>query len=54
MYILKSIGECISNGELEVCKIIIKAPTINECFEELVKYKGTSDMYIKVESVYLV
>lgn len=53
MYILKAIGELISNGELEKHEIYIKAPTINECLEKLVKYKGTSDMYIKVESVYL-
>lgn len=54
MYILKAIGERIRNGELEVRKIIIKAPTINECFEKLVNYKSSSDMYIKVESVDLV
>lgn len=54
MYILKAIGECISNGELEKREIYITAPTINECFEELVKYKSSSDMYIKVDSVYLV
>ena len=53
MYILKAIAERVSNGELEVYKIRIKAPTIDECFEELVKYKSSSDSYIKVESVYL-
>lgn len=51
MFILKAIGEIISNGELEKHEIYITAPTINECFEELVKFKGTSDMYIKVDSV---
>ena len=54
MYILKAIGECISNGEFEELEIYINAPTINECFDRLVKYKDTSDLYIKVESVYLV
>lgn len=54
MYILKAIGEHISNGELVKHELYITAPSIQECFEKLVKYKGTSDMYIKVESVYLV
>jgi hypothetical protein len=54
MNVLKAIGERINNGELETHGIYITAPTIDECFEKLVKYKGTSDMYIKVESVYLV
>lgn len=54
MYILKAIGELISNGELEKHELYITAPTVNECFEKLVKYKGTSDMHIKVENVYLV
>ena len=53
MYILKAIGERITNGELEKHELYITAATINECFEKLVKYKGSSDMYIKVESVYL-
>lgn len=54
MYILKAIGECIRHGELEKREIYITAPTINECFEELVKYKSSSALYVKVESVYLV
>lgn len=54
MYILKAIGERISNGELKKREIYIIAPTINECFEELVKYKSSSDSYIKVDTVYLV
>ena len=54
MYILKAIGERFRNEELEVRKIYIKAPTINECFDELVNYKSSSDWYIKVDSVYLV
>lgn len=54
MYILKATGERISNGELDKHELYITAKTINECFEELVKYKGTSDMYIKVESIYIV
>lgn len=53
MFILKAIGECIVNGELEKREIYISALTINECFEELVKYKSSSNLYIKVESVYL-
>lgn len=53
MYILKATGEIISNGELEKREIYISALTINECFEELVKYKSSSDLYIKVDSVYL-
>lgn len=54
MFILKAIGECIRKGELETHEIYINAPTIEECFEELVKYKCSSDLYIKVEKVYLV
>lgn len=54
MYILKVIGECVSNGELEKYEIYITAKTIDECFEELVRYKSSSDWYIKVDSVYLV
>ena len=53
MYILKATGELIRNGELEEREIYISAKTINECFEELVKYKSSSDLYIKVDSVYL-
>lgn len=54
MYILKAIGELIINGELEKHELYITAPTISECFEKLVKCKGTSNMYIKVDGVYLV
>lgn len=54
MYILKAIGECVINGELEKREIYISALTINECFEDLVKFKSSSDLYIKVDSVYLV
>lgn len=54
MYILKAIGERISNGKLEKCDIYITAPTIDECFEKLVKYKSTIDSYIKVVDVFLV
>lgn len=54
MYILKAICELISNGELEKHELYITAPTVNECFEVLVKYKDKSDMYIKVDSIYLV
>lgn len=53
MYILKAIGECINNGELVKHEIYITAQTITECFEELVKYKSSSYLYIKVEEVYL-
>lgn len=53
-YILKAIGERIINGDLVKDDIYISAPTINECFEELVKYKSSSDLYIKVDTVYLV
>ena len=53
MYILKAIGESIRHGEFEKREIYISAPTINECFEELVNYKDSSDLYIKVDSVYL-
>ena len=54
MYILKAIGECVSNGELDKHEIYITAETIDECFEELVRYKSSSYLYIKVDSVYLV
>ena len=53
MYILKATGVRVINGELEKHEIYIDALTINECFEELVKYKSSSDLYIEVESVYL-
>lgn len=53
MYILKAIGERIIKGELESHEIYINASIINECFERLVKYKSSSDLYIKVESVIL-
>ena len=54
MYILKAIGERVINGELKSNEIYISAPTINECFDELVKYKSSSDLYIKVDNVYIV
>ena len=54
MYILKAIAERISNGELVKHEIYIMAPTITECFEELVNYKSSSDLRINVEEVYLV
>lgn len=54
MYILKATGECVINGELEEREIYVSALTINECFEDLVKFKSSSDLYIKVDSVYLV
>ena len=54
MYVLKAIVERLSNGEFEFDMISIKAPTIDECFEELAKYKNSSYSYIKVDSVYLV
>lgn len=54
MYILKAIGERIINGKLVKHDIFISATTINECFEELIKYKSSSDLYIKVDTVYLV
>lgn len=54
MYILKAIGECISNAELEKREIYISALSVSECFEELVRYKSSSDLYIKVDSIYLV
>lgn len=53
MYILKATGVRVINGELEKHEIYIEALTIDECFEELVKYKSSSDLYIEVESVYL-
>lgn len=54
MYILKAIGQIVHNGKLKKQDIYITAPTIEECFEELVKYKETSELYITVEKVYLV
>ena len=54
MYTLKAIGERVINGELVKREIYISAPTIDECFEELVKYKCSTDLYIKVDSVYLI
>lgn len=54
MFTLKAIGERVINGELEKREIYITAPTITDCFEELVKYKSSSDLFIKVDSVYLV
>lgn len=54
MYILKAIGQIVSNGKLKKQDIYITAPTIEECFEKLVKYKESSELYITVEKVYLV
>lgn len=54
MFILKAIGERVINGEFEKHEIYINAPTINECFEMLVKYKSSSELYITVDKVYLV
>lgn len=58
MFILKAIGQRIDHkndkGELETHEIYITAPTIDECFEKLVKYKDSSELYITVDSVYLV
>lgn len=55
MFILKANEQRIDdNGELETHDIYISAPTIDECFEELVKYKDASELYITVEKVYLV
>ena len=54
MFVLKAIGERVIKGELEKHDIYISAPTINECFEALVKYKSSTDLYVKVEEVYLV
>lgn len=54
MFILKANGQCIDdNGDLETYDIYITAPTIDECFEGLVKYKDESELYITVEKVYL-
>ena len=54
MYILKATGERIINGEVVKHDIYISAQNINECFEELVKYKSSSDLYIKVDTVYMI
>lgn len=55
MFIIKANGQRIDdNGELETHDIYIKAPTVDECFEALVKYKDASELYITVEKVYLV
>lgn len=53
MFILKATAQIVKNGKLEKREIYISAPTIDECFEELVKYKETSELYITVEKVYL-
>ena len=53
MCVLKAIAERINNGELHKHEIYIMAPSIDECFEELVKCKSSSYLYIKVEEVYL-
>lgn len=55
MFILKANGQRIDDkGEIETHEIYITAPTIDESFEELVKYKNSSELYITVEKVYLV
>ena len=54
MFILKAIAQRVHNGELVSHDIYISAPTVDECFEELVKYKDASELYITVEKVYLV
>lgn len=55
MFMLKANGKRIDDkGELEIHEIYITLPTIDECFEELVKYKNSSELYITVEKVYLV
>lgn len=54
MFILKAIAQIVTNGKLKKQDIYITAPTIDECFEELVKYKDSSELYITVEKVYLV
>lgn len=55
MFILKADGQRIDDkGDLETHEIYITALTIDECFEELVKYKNSSELYITVERVYLV
>lgn len=55
MFVLKAYGQRIDdNGELKTDEIYITALTIDECFEELVKYKNSSELYITVEKVYLV
>lgn len=54
MFILKVIGQIVHNGVLKKQDIYISAPTIDECFEELVKYKESSELYISVEKIYLV
>lgn len=54
MFILKATGQRVKNGKLITDDIYISALTIEECFEELVKYKESSELYISVEKVYLV
>lgn len=54
MFILKATAQIVRKGKLEKHDIYITAPSIDECFEELVKYKVSSDLYIKVDTVYLV
>ena len=53
MYVLKAIAEQEINGKIEKREIYIAALTINECFEELVKRKSSSDLSIKVVTIYL-
>lgn len=55
MFVLEAKGQRIDdNGELEKHDIYIIELTIEECFEELVKYKDASELYITVDKVYLV
>lgn len=52
MFILKATGQRVKNGKLITDDIYISALTIEECFVELVRYKVSSDLYIKVDTVY--
>lgn len=54
MFILKATAQIVRKGKLKKQDIYISALTIDECFEELVKYKESSELYITVEKVYLV
>ena len=54
MFILKANVKRIDDkGELETHEIYITESTIDECFEELVKYKTQSELCITIEKVYL-
>lgn len=50
MFILKANGQRIDD---ETYEIYITELTIDECFEELVKYKTQSELCITIEKVYL-